>query len=297
MKKSSKYLDPATLSKVGGLELRARQVVEGYLAGLHRSPYHGWSVEFAEHRPYSLGDELRHIDWRLWARSDRLFVKLYEEETNVRAHFLVDASRSMAYASGELSKYAYGCTLAASLAYLLLMQRDAVGLMTFGDGPRDQLPPTAHPGALGSFCRLLEDCAPTGATNLGAPLHRMADQMSRRGLVLLVSDLLAPLSDLRSALHRFRYDGHAVILLHIVDPAERDFPFDGNVQFAGTETPTRIRADAQQIRGAYLEGFQRFGTEVRRMCDALEVDYLRADTDGPPDAALMKFLASRATGY
>ncbi len=233
MRESRKYLDPETLSKIGGLELRARQVVEGYLAGLHRSPYHGRSVDFAEHRPYNPGDEPRHIDWKLWARSDRYFVKLYEEETNVRAYFLMDASGSMEYRSGAMSKYDYGATLAASLARLLLLQQDAVGLTVFGERVRTELPPSAIPAGLGAFCSVLEGATPGGRTDLGALLHGVAGRLRKRGLVVLVSDLLAPLEDLQSALHRFRYDGHAVILAHVVDPAEEEFPFDGQHALRG----------------------------------------------------------------
>lgn len=297
MRESRKYLDPETLSKIGGLELRARQVVEGYLAGLHRSPYHGRSVDFAEHRPYNPGDELKSIDWKLWARSDRYFVKLYEEETNVRAYFLVDASGSMEYRSAPMSKYDYGATLAASLAHLLLLQRDAVGLSVFGEDVRAELPPTASAAVLGPFCRALEDAVPGGKTDLGALLHGVAARLSRRGLVVLVSDLLAPLDDLYSALHRFRYDGHAVILAHVVDPAEEEFPFDGRTRFEGMESDAALPTDARQVREAYLEAFGSFRRELRRACGLLGVDYLAANTGEPLDATLVRFLVSRTGGY
>ncbi|MFW6188861.1 MAG: DUF58 domain-containing protein [Planctomycetota bacterium] len=294
MRESKKYLDPGTLNRISGLELRARRVVEGYLAGLHRSPYHGWSVEFAEHRPYSPGDELRHIDWKLWARSDRFFVKLYEEETNVRAQFLVDASASMGYASGQTTKYDYGCTLAASLAYLLLTQRDAVGLTLFDDDLRAELPPAANPGRLRSFCRLLQQAAPRGQTDLGNLLHRVADRLSGRGIVVLVSDLFGPVDDLHSALQRFRYEGHAVIVVHVLDPAEAEFPFDGNVRFEGLEEGRELATGAGEVREAYLEAFRRFTDSVQRACAELEADYVLADTRREAGATLFRFLSARA---
>jgi len=297
MRESRKYLDPETLSKIGGLELRARQVVEGYLAGLHRSPYRGRSVDFAEHRPYNPGDELKHIDWKLWARSDRYFVKLYEEETNVRAYFLMDASGSMDYRSGAMSKFGYGATLAASLAYLLLLQQDAVGLTVFGEDVRTDVPPTASPAGLDAFCRVLEGTAPAGRTDLGALLHGIAARLRKRGLVVLVSDLLAPLDDLYSALHRFRYDGHAVILAHVVDPAEEEFPFDGNTRFEGMEADLALPTDARQVRAAYLDAFGAFRRELQKACALLGVDYLAANTAQPLDATLVRFLVSRAGGY
>jgi uncharacterized protein (DUF58 family) len=297
MRESRKYSDPETLSKISRLELRARQVVEGYLAGLHRSPYHGRSVDFAEHRPYNAGDELKNIDWKLWARSDRYFVKLYEEETNVRGHFLMDASGSMGYRSGAMSKYDYGATLAASLAYLLLLQQDAVGLSVLGEGVRAEMAPTANPAGLGAFCSTLEQAAPAGRADLGPLLQDVAARLRKRGLVILVSDLLAPLDDLHGALHRLRYDGHAVILAHVVDPDEEEFPFDGNTRFEGLEAETVLPADARQVRAAYLRAFGRFKQELQRRCALLGVDYLLANTAAPLDATLVRFLVSRSGGY
>jgi uncharacterized protein (DUF58 family) len=297
MKEYRKYLDPETLTKIAGLEVRARHIVEGYLTGLHRSPFHGRSVEFAEHRPYSPGYGLRHIDWKLWARSDRFYVKLYEEETNVRAYFLMDASGSMAYSSGPISKYDYGATLAACLAFLLLMQQDAVGLTVFDTRIRAELAPTSSPAGLRRFCRLLEENTAEEQTNLGSLLHLAAERLGRRGLVVLVSDLIAPLEDLQSALRRLRYDGHSVIVAHVVDPAEREFPFDGNVQFEGLESGELLRTDARQLRAAYLASFRRFQRAVEDSCLEQQIDYMTASTDQPLDKALGSFLASHAGGY
>jgi len=297
MSKYSKYLDPATLGSLSGLEVRARHVVEGYLAGLHRSPLHGRSVEFAEHRPYTPGHEVRHIDWRLWARTDRFYVKLYEEETNVQAHFLMDASGSMGYGSGEQTKYDYGAVLASSLACLLLTQQDAVGLTLFDTEVRAELPPSSNPAVLSGFCRLLEENPPGRDTNLGALLHGVADRIARRGLVVLVSDLLAPLEDILSAARRLRYDGHSVMLMHVVDPAERDFPFDGPVRFEDVEGAGFVHAEGRQLRGAYLDSFERFRQAVKDACLREQVDYAMACTDEPPAVVLARFLSSRSGGY
>lgn len=297
MREYRKYLDPETLGKIAGLEVRARHVVEGYLAGLHRSPFHGHSVEFAEHRPYTAGYELKHIDWKLWARSDRFYVKLYEQETNVRAYFLMDASGSMAYRSGAMSKYDYGATLAASLAYLLLMQQDAVGLSVFDTRVRAELPPTSSPAGLHGFCRLLEESPAEQETNLGSLLHQMAERFAKRGLVILISDLIAPLEDIFSALQRFRYDGHAVIVVHVVDRAEEEFPFDGNVRFTGLESGGELLTDVRQVRRAYLESFGRFERALQTACLQEQMDYLKARTSDRLDTTLARFLASRARGY
>jgi len=293
MSKSSNYLDPATLSRISGLQLRVRQIVEGYLSGLHRSPYRGVSVEFAEHRPYSAGDELKHIDWKLWARSDRFYLKQYEAETNVRAYFLVDGSRSMAFASAPMSKYDYACTLAASLAYVLLNQQDAAGLTLFDTDVRAQLPASASPAQLAALCSVLEEHAPERETDLGPLLQAIADGLTKRGLVILVSDLIGPLEDVLAALRRFRYDGHGLIVVHVVDPAEAEFPFDGNVRFDGLEGEGVLMSDARQVRAAYLESFRRFGDAVRHACRQQKADYLLARTDEPLDATLSRFLASR----
>jgi uncharacterized protein (DUF58 family) len=297
MREYRKYFDPEALSKIPSLELRARHIVEGYLAGLHRSPFHGRSVEFAEHRPYSPGYELKHIDWKVWARSDRFYVKLYEEETNVRAYFLMDASGSMAYRSNAMSKYDYGATLAVSLAYLLLMQQDAVGLTLFDTRIRGELPPTSSAARLNAFCQLLEENAPAQETDLGSLLHLVAERLARRGLVILVSDLMAPLEDVLSALRRFRYDGHSVILVHVLDRTEWEFPFDGNVRFEEMEGDGHLLTDARQIRTAYLQSFNVFAEAVRAECVQQQADYLMASTHEAFDAALARFLSSAAGRY
>jgi uncharacterized protein (DUF58 family) len=271
-------------------------VVEGYLAGLHRSPFHGRSVEFAEHRPYTPGYELKHIDWKVWARTDRFYVKLYEEETNLRAYFLMDASGSMAYRTAPMSKYDYGATLAASLAYLLLMQGDAAGLTLCDTRIRAELPPSASPARLRDFCRLLEENTAAEGTNLGSLLQEAADRFASRGLVVLISDLLAPSEDVLAALRRFRYDGHSVLVCHVIDPAEEEFPFEGKLRFRGLEGG-ELAADARQIGPSYRRAFSRFCRELRDACGRQQVDYLATRTDRPLDATLARFLASSARGH
>ncbi len=295
MRESRKYLDPETLSKISGLSLRARHVVEGSMAGIHPSPYHGLNVEFAEHRPYTPGHELKHIDWKLWARSDRLYVKLFEAETNVRAHFVVDGSRSMAYRSGAMSKYDYAATLAASLAHVLLTQQDAVSLRLLHSHVSAELPPAAGPAQLEPFCRLLEDHTPAGSTDMGVPLQQVADRIEPRGVIILISDLIAPLEEVAAALRRFRYEKHAVILVHVADPAEEKFPFRGRLRFEDMESPRRVAADAEEIRAAYLESYRRFRRQVEQECLQQEADYLEVRTDQRLDLTLARFLRATAT--
>lgn len=297
MRPYSKYLDPATLDSLTGLDVRARHIVEGYLSGLHRSPFHGRSVEFAEYRPYAPGDELRHVDWKLWARSDRYYVKLYEEESNVRAHFLMDASGSMGYGSRPPGKFAYGATLAASLAYLLLLQQDAVGLSVFDSAVRDRLSPAASPAALRGFCRILEATTPGDDTGLGYILPSLAEGIPRRGMVILVSDLLVPMADVAAALRRLRYDGHSVVVIHVIDPAEEKFPFHDNVRFEGMEGEGALQADARQLAAAYRGAFAAAARDLAAACQMQQIDYVQARTDEPFDAPLARLLLAGAGGH
>jgi len=293
MRESERYLDPEVLSRIEGLELRARLVIEGTISGLNRSPFRGFSVEFAEHRPYSWGDDLRHIDWKVWARLDRYYVKLYDEETNLRAYFLVDASNSMRYSSGVMSKYDYGCTLTASLAYLLLRQRDAVGLVIFDNAVRHELPPRSRPDQLGTVCRLLEGAEPRERTSIGPLLHQMAERVAPRSLVILVSDLLVPAEDFVSGLEHLRYNRHEVIVWHVLDRAELRFPFEGNVMFEGLESLEELTVDAGKVRQDYLDALAQFRHTIEDACGRQKVDYCLAETSEPPDRPLGRFLVAR----
>jgi len=297
MKEYRKYLDPETLSRLGGLEVRARHVVEGYLSGLHRSPFRGRSVEFAEHRPYTPGVELKHVDWKLWARSDRFFVKLYEQETNVRAYLLLDASGSMGYGSGPMTKYDYGATIVASLACLLLAQQDAVGLVVFDSRIRDELPPSASEVRLQDLCRVLESHTPGGETDLGRLIHLIAERLPRRSMVILVSDMLAPLGATISALERLRYDGHAAIVVQVTDPDEEEFPFEGNVRFEGLESDVALPAEARRLRRAYLRAFEADRRALEAACGREKIDYAKARTDEPPSTVLGRLLLGAAQRF
>jgi uncharacterized protein (DUF58 family) len=291
MQGSGRYYDPEILSRIAGLELRVRRVLEGYLAGTHRSPFHGLNVEFAEHRAYAPGQALQHVDWRLWARSDRLYVKLFEEETNVRAYFFMDGSGSMAYGSGAMSKYDYGATAAASLAGLLLMRQDAVGLTVPGAEGLHELQPSATPGQLRAFCGLLARHVPQGGAAFGPQLHGAAERLHRRSLVVVVSDFLGQMGDSVSALRRLRYDGHAVVVVHVVDVAEAEFPFDGLVAFEGMESDGSVRTDARQVRAGYLRGFHEFGRRLREGCLETGAEYVRARTDRAVSVTLAGMLS------
>ncbi len=295
MQGSGRYYDPEILSRIGGLELRVRRVLEGYLAGTHRSPFHGLNVEFAEHRAYAPGQALQHVDWRLWARSDRLYVKLFEEETNVRAYFFVDGSGSMAYGSGGTSKYDYAATAAASLAGLLLMRQDAVGLTVLGAEGLHELQPSAAPGQLRAFCGLLERHVPQGGTASGAELHRGAERLHRRSLVVVVSDFLGQMGDPVSALRRLRYDEHAVVVVHVVDAAEAEFPFDGLLAFEGMESGRTIRTDARQVRAGYLRAFRESGRRLREECLEAGAEYVQARTDRAVGVTLAGMLSPHGT--
>ncbi|HOW72401.1 MAG TPA: DUF58 domain-containing protein [Phycisphaerae bacterium] len=293
-----KYLDPEVLAKISRLELRARVIVEGFISGLHKSPYHGFSVEFAAHREYVPGDDIRHIDWRLYGRGDRLYIKQYEEETNLRAHLLLDCSRSMAYPENERpgwrNKYDYAATLAAAIMYLLMHQQDACGLMLFDHAVRRQIPPTSRTAQLLSMIELIEANRPDDTTDLKILLADLAGQLRQRGLVVLISDMLADIDALAAGLQRLRHSGHDVIVLHVLDHDELAFPFRENTLFDGLEEPDRgVLADPQALRESYLGIVQRFISRIRAACVDNRVDYCLLSTRDPLDAGLAAFLAAR----
>jgi uncharacterized protein (DUF58 family) len=287
------YFDPLTLSKLSTLLLRARYVVEGLISGLHTSPYKGFSVEFSEHRQYAPGDEIRHIDWKAYAKFDRYYIKEYEEETNLRCYLLVDASASMAYRSNGVSKFDYACYLAAALAYIMLNQQDLVGLVTFADGIRRQLLPRSSPGHLRSIIDSLEQTVPAGDTNLGRTLHHIASQLRRRGLVILLSDLLDEPSEVMQGLRHLRYQQHEVLVFHVLDHDEITFPFTQLTQFEDLEDATRVIADPRAIVADYREQVQQFIKEYEMMCRRQSIDYTLYSTRMPLDKGLLKYLAWR----
>jgi uncharacterized protein (DUF58 family) len=289
-----RFLEPAALARVKNLSLVARGVVEGFIAGLHASPYKGFSVEFAEHRKYAAGDNLRHLDWRILARTDRLYVKQYEEETNLRAQLLLDTSASMGYRHGAaLTKLAYASYLAAVLAHLMIRQQDAVGLTTFDTRVRLDLPPRSSPRHFDEMMRRLESIQPGRPTDLGAALHALAGRFKRRCLVVLISDLLGDQAAVERALHHFRHKRHEVIVFHVLDRAEIDFPFQDTASFRDLETGDLLQVDPAYVRDDYRSQVQEFIDGYRRACADCAIDYVSTDTSVPFDLMLSRYLAKR----
>jgi uncharacterized protein (DUF58 family) len=282
------------LARFGRLELIARLVVEGVMAGLHKSPFKGFSVEFAEHRQYGPGDEIRHIDWRAYGKTDRYYVKEYEEETNLKAYLVVDASGSMGYAGRTPSKLEHARRLAAALAYLAISQRDAVGLVTFGGGLRAMIPPRSAPGHFSVVCRALEQAAPEGEAPLSGILHALADRIRRRGLVIIASDGFDDLDALGSALRHLRHRHHEVLFFHTLAPEEEEFPFRHPARFRSLERPGHdLRVDPLTLRSAYLERFGAFCASLKERIRGMDADYHRASTAEPIERTLLDYLASR----
>lgn len=288
-----RFLDPAILARIGSLELKARTVVEGFLSGLHRSPFKGFSVEFAEYRQYLPGDDLSTIDWKVYARSDRYYVKKFEEETNVDCHLLLDISASMGYGSRGVTKLRYGSMLAASLAYLMNRQRDAVALATFDEAIVTMLPPSARPSHLRSILVTLDRIAVGRRTDVSKPLHVMADAIGKRGIVILISDLLDDPAQVVEGLRHFRFRGSDVIVFHLLDPAERTFPFTRAARFRDLELGDELMAVPTLVREEYLDALQRAIDGYRRELGSGGIDYQVLDTSTPLEFALMAYLATR----
>ena len=292
---SKRFLHPEAIKRIARLEIRARHIVEGFLSGMHRSPYFGQSVEFLQHREYVLGDDLRHVDWKVWARQDRLYVKQFEEETNLRSHLLVDVSSSMAYGSGPLNKYEYACTLACSLAYLILRQQDGVGCITFDEKVRVSVPVRTKNNHIFSIVDSLAVQEPRDKTDMYAILRQVAETAPRRGLMVLVSDLLADRPGLFKGLKLLRQRGHDVLVFHVMDDEELDFPFSGPTRFEGLEIPDHLNCNPRALRDGYLAALQAYLDEVRRECARNSCDYALVRTGDALDAALATFLSKRIT--
>jgi len=280
--------------RIKNLEMRAKIVVEGFMAGLHRSPYHGFSVEFTDYRQYSTGDDLRYLDWKLFARRDRYYIKRFEDETNLRCYLLVDMSRSMGFGSLEFNKTEYAKTMAATLAWFLNRQRDAVGLVTFGDRIVDIIPPRYRAGHLRRLMIALEKSASGRSTDLAAPLEQIAQTVAKRGLVVLISDLLAPVEQLDQNLGYLRSRGHDVVILRTLDPAEVDFGFDQATMFQDLETGREIYVDPQTVAAEYKQRFDDHETAIKATCDHLGIDFFQIKTDQPLETALFNLLQARA---
>ena len=288
--------DPTSLAKYGRLALVARDLVEGFLTGAHKSPYKGFSVEFAEHRQYYPGDEIRHIDWRAYGKTDRYYIKEYEEETNLRAHLLVDASGSMSYRGKHASKFQYAQHVAASLAYLMLHQRDAVGLVTHDTKIRQIIPPRANSKHLLRVLHTVEQTVPGGETSMAPLWHELAEQLPRRGLIVILSDCFDQIDALLRALRHFRHQRHEVLLFHILAPEEMGFPFTKWTQFRNLEAIAhKLLVDPQRLRKEYLKNFESFCQRLREQTGQMQVDYHLMRTDAPVDRALGIYLTKRQT--
>jgi uncharacterized protein (DUF58 family) len=289
-----RFLDPAVIARLGSMELKARTVVEGFLSGLHRSPYKGFSVEFAEYREYLPGDDLSTLDWKVYARSDRHYVKKFEEETNVECHILLDVSASMAYRGGAaMSKVEYGSVLAASLAYLMHRQRDATGLIEFDERIKGRLPASARPGHLHAILLALDKIAPGSKSDLGRPLHQLAEALGKRSLAVVISDLLDDPDAAIRGLKHLRFRGTDVIVFQVLDPNEIRFPFRGASRFTDVESQEQITADPARVREGYLEAMEALRARYERELRGAGIDFLSLDTSKPLDFALLAYLDAR----
>jgi uncharacterized protein (DUF58 family) len=293
-----RYLDPKTLARISALDLRARTVVEGYISGMHRSPYHGFSIEFAEHRQYSQGDDTRHIDWKVFARTNKYYIKQYEEETNLVCIIAVDCSESMTYRSphAAMSKHDYAISIAASLTYLALRQQDAVGLALFDESVRRFLRPNSNPGQWKAVIHELEGSTGPAKTSMRRVLDELADRIKQRALIILISDCFGDLDDFYQGMKHVRYRKNEVILCHVMDPAELTFPFKGPTQFAGLEATGNLLCEPRALRARYLAEVEQFKAGLRRICRELRLDYELYNTQDPLDVALSAYLATRSAG-
>jgi len=291
---SLRYLDPAGLSRVGNMELVAKQVVEGFLTGRHRSPYHGFSVEYLDRRAYTPGDDLRMLDWKILARNDRYQVKLFEDETNLRAHILLDCSESMKFKSGEIDKLTYGSYLAAALTYMLIRQNDAVGLLQFDTEVRKYIPPKAHPSQFRRVLQALEKPTTGGETNVGAVLHEAAERIKRRGLVIVISDLIDKEEEIADGLQHFKHNNHEVLVFHTMDNAELEFPYDRLTRFKDMEGAGRVVTNPKNLRKQYLERIQEFTERIKTDCFERHINYCLVNTQEPYDRFLAAYLDKRS---
>lgn len=296
MENGQKYLDPQTLAKIQGLQLRARRIVEGYVSGVHRSPYHGFSIEFAEHREYVPGDDLRYVDWKVFGRTDKIYLKQYEEETNLACYLVLDTSESMHYRSEEapLSKLEYAKCIAASLCYLILQQQDSAGLVTFDNQIRALVRASSQSSHLQQLIHVMEQATAEKKTATGPIFHDLAERLKKRGVVVILSDLFDDVASMMTGIKHLRHRRHDVIVFHIIDPAEAEFPFRQTTKFKGLEQLPEVVTQPRALRKAYLKEFGNFLDSVRTGCRGHRVDYLLLQTDQTLDVALSNFLADRA---
>ena len=293
MPTTSQILSPEIISRLNNLSLKARFVVEGFIVGLHRSPYHGFSVEFAEHRPYGAGDEIRHIDWKLWGKTDRYFVKQFEEETNLKSYLLIDQSLSMNYQSNKVSKLEYAKLLAACLGYLMLKQQDAVGLTLFDDQIRINIPARSKRSHLNVILSQMENFSAGPETRMAPILHRTAEVIKKRGLIILISDLFDFPEEVLSGLQHFRYNGHEVVVFHILDPQELKLDFPQRTRFRDMESGEEMITDPWHIQVDYQHSMEAFCNYYKIQCRQNNIDYIRLTTDASLDLAFSEYLLKR----
>jgi uncharacterized protein (DUF58 family) len=287
------YLKPDVIARAEALGLKARTLVEGMRVGDHKSPYHGFSVEFVQHREYVPGDDIRYVDWKVYGRSDRYVIKQFEQETNYAGHILLDASRSMLYGEGDANKLEYAKVLAATLAYVIIQQRDSAGLYVFDSAWRRQVPPGSQPGLIQEILKALESTRPQEKTSIAPLLHELADKVRRRGLVFLISDCFDEVPPVLDGLRHLRFQGHEVVLFHVLHPDEMGFPFDGMVKFEGVELPQHLLTRPRLIRPSYLRNLEAYLKQLQAGCETNRVDYVLTDTSRPLGETLTAYLARR----
>jgi uncharacterized protein (DUF58 family) len=291
---AEKYLKPEVIRQVARLDLRAKFIVEGFIAGLHASPFHGFSVEFSEHRKYTSGDNIADIDWNVFAKTDRFYIKKFQAETNLTGYLVMDLSGSMGYTyRQELTKFEYSICLAAALGYLMIHQQDPVGLIAFDEKVCQSLAPASKRSQLGNILSLLAKLKPQGSTEIESSLHQVAGMMRHRSLVMLFSDLLGDPESILRAIHRLRFAGHDIIVFHILDEAEAAFPFEGMLRLEDNETHEMLEVDAEAVKADYLEEVERFRSNYKSECVRARVDYVPLHTGMPFDKALMSYLLTR----
>ncbi|MDR2116590.1 MAG: DUF58 domain-containing protein [Planctomycetaceae bacterium] len=295
MKSQEQYLKPEVIQTIKRLDLRAQFIIKGFMHGLHASPLHGFSVEFSEHRKYTQGDDPSDIDWLVYAKTEKYYIKKYEAETNLIGYLVVDSSRSMGYTyRQEMTKFDYSVCLAAALAYLMTHQQDPVGLITFDETIKQSFKPQSRRTQLGTILSVLSKLQPTGQTNIAASLMQLAAMLKRQSMIMIFSDLLGEADEILKSLHRLRHSGHDVILFHILDEAETQFPFHGRVELVDPESDTKIPGNAETLKRGYLDALEEFRNRFRHDCSKTQIDYVELDTSVQFDKALIEYLTRRS---
>lgn len=289
-----RFLDPTTVARISRLDLRARHIVEGFISGMHRSPFFGHSIEFVQHRDYTPGDDIRHLDWKVWSKTDKFYIKQYEEETNLRATLVVDVSNSMHYGHSALNKYEYGCTIGACLGYMLLRQQDSAGIITFDEKVRFIVPARSQNTHIDAICKAMDVSRPKDKTDIESVLSRVAEHAPSKGMIVVISDLLVDREKLFRGLEMLRHGRHDVLVFHVMDEDELTFPFSGTTRFEGMEELEDLTCDPRALREGYMEALEEYLVEVRRGCARQGIDYMLVPTNENFDAVLSKFLHHRA---